>query len=31
MEQQLCRPIGQGFGRPAVFLLDHGVEKPSMI
>jgi hypothetical protein len=31
MEQQLCRPMGQGFSRPAVLLLDHGMEKPSMI
>jgi hypothetical protein len=31
MEQWLCRPTGQGFGRPAMLLLDHGVEKPSMI
>jgi hypothetical protein len=26
-----CRPTGQGFGRPAVLLLDSGVEKPSTI
>jgi hypothetical protein len=31
MEQQLCRPMGWGFGRLAVLVLDHGVEKPSMI
>jgi hypothetical protein len=31
MEQQLCRPMGWGFGRLAVLLLDHGVEKPSTI
>jgi hypothetical protein len=31
MEQQLCRPMGRGFGRPAVVLLDRGVEKPSTI
>jgi hypothetical protein len=30
-EQQLCRPTGQGFGRPAVLLLDYGVEKSSSI
>jgi hypothetical protein len=30
-EQQLCRPIGKGFGRPAVLLLDRGVMKPSTI
>jgi hypothetical protein len=27
----LCRPTGWGFGRPAIVLLDCGVEKPSMI
>jgi hypothetical protein len=31
MEQQLCRPMGWGFGSPAVLLLDHGMEKPSTI
>jgi hypothetical protein len=31
MEQQLCRPMGQGFGRPAILLLDHGMEKPYTI
>jgi hypothetical protein len=31
MEQQLWRPTGWGFGRPAVLLLDHCVEKPSTI
>jgi hypothetical protein len=31
MEQWLCRPMGQGFGRLAVLLLDCGVEKSSMI
>jgi hypothetical protein len=30
-EQRLCRPTGWGFGRTAVLLLDHGVEKPSTI
>jgi hypothetical protein len=30
-EQQLCRPMGRGFGRPAVLILDRGVVKPSMI
>jgi hypothetical protein len=30
-EQQLCRPMGQENGRPAVLLLDHGMEKPSTI
>jgi hypothetical protein len=29
MEQRLCRPMGQGFGRPAVLLLDRGVVKTS--
>jgi hypothetical protein len=28
MEQWLCRPMGQGFGRPAVLLLDCGGVKP---
>jgi hypothetical protein len=31
MEQRLCRPTGQGFGRLAVLLLDHALEKPSTI
>jgi hypothetical protein len=31
MEQRLCRPTEQGFGRLAVLLLDHGMEKPSTI
>jgi hypothetical protein len=31
VEQQLCRPMGWGLGRPAVLLLDRGVEKPSVI
>jgi hypothetical protein len=31
MEQRLCSPMGQGFGRLAVLLLDHGVVKPSTI
>jgi hypothetical protein len=31
MEQQLCRPTGWSFGRLAVLLLDHGMEKPFMI
>jgi hypothetical protein len=30
-EQWLCRPMGQRFSKPAVLLLDRGVEKPSMI
>jgi hypothetical protein len=29
MEQRLCRPMGQGFDRLAVLILDHGVMKPS--
>jgi hypothetical protein len=28
---ELCRPMGWGFCRPAVLLLDSGVEKPSTI
>jgi hypothetical protein len=31
MEQQLCRPVGQGFGRLAILLLDRGMEKTSPI
>jgi hypothetical protein len=31
MELQVCRPMGQGFGRPAVLLLDCGMKKPSTI
>jgi hypothetical protein len=31
MEQWLCRPMGWGFGRLTVLLLDSGMEKPSMI
>jgi hypothetical protein len=31
MEQWLCRPTGQGFGRRAVLISDHGVVKPSTI
>jgi hypothetical protein len=31
MEQWLCSPTGQGFGRLAVLVLDHGVKKPSTI
>jgi hypothetical protein len=31
MERRLCRPMGQGFGRPAIVLLDRGMEKPSVI
>jgi hypothetical protein len=31
MEQKLYRPVGWGFGRTAIFSLDSGVEKPSMI
>jgi hypothetical protein len=31
MEWRLCRPLGERFGRPTVLLLDHGVEKLSMI
>jgi hypothetical protein len=31
MELQLCRPIGQGFGRLSVLSLDHGVVKPFTI
>jgi hypothetical protein len=27
VKQQLCRLTGQGFGKPAVLLLDCGVEK----
>jgi hypothetical protein len=30
-EQWLYRPMGHGLGRPALLLLDHGVEKPSTI
>jgi hypothetical protein len=30
-EQWLCRPMGQKLGRSALLLLDHGMEKPSMI
>jgi hypothetical protein len=30
-EQWLCRSMGWRFGRLAVLLLDHGMEKPSMI
>jgi hypothetical protein len=30
-EQQFCEPIGRGLGRPAVLLLDCGVEKSSKI
>jgi hypothetical protein len=30
-EQQPCRPTGQGFGRPAVRILDCGVVKTSTI
>jgi hypothetical protein len=30
-EQWLCRCTGQGFGRPALLLLDGGMEKPSTV
>jgi hypothetical protein len=30
-EQWLCRPMGREFTRPAVLLLDRGMEKPSTI
>jgi hypothetical protein len=30
-EQRLCRPMGRGFGRPAVLLLACGMVKPSTI
>jgi hypothetical protein len=30
-EQRFCRPMGQGFCRPAVLLLDCGMEKASTI
>jgi hypothetical protein len=30
-EQFLCRPMWWGLGGPAALLVDHGMEKPSMI